>query len=71
MSYDVSLIINTGIKNKEVVYIGNYTYNVSGMFKKALGHFLTYFNKKKAKDCIHYFQGAIRNMKDYLDKYKK
>jgi hypothetical protein len=35
MSYDVSLTINTGKADHEVVDCGNYTYNVSPMYRKA------------------------------------
>lgn len=32
MSYDISLVIDTGKEEREVVEIGNYTYNCSKMF---------------------------------------
>ena len=36
MSWDVYLTIDTGIEEREVIDIGNYTYNVAPMYKKAI-----------------------------------
>jgi hypothetical protein len=37
MSYDIYLMINTGIEEAEVKYVGNITYNIAPMVKKACG----------------------------------
>ena len=71
MSYDVSLVINTGHQNAEVCDVGNMTYNVSPMFQEALGgDGLMGMQGHKAKDSIPLLQQAVKDMRDHPDKYK-
>lgn len=62
MSWDISLTINTGIKEREIVDCGNYTYNVSDMYVKAMGKSLSDLHGKKAKDVIPLLKTGVKAM---------
>lgn len=64
MSYDVSLVINTGKQMHEVVEVGNYTYNVGPMFYKALGVGLGDLEGVVASEAIPRLRAAVADMVD-------
>lgn len=72
MSYDISLMINTSIEDKEVAEIGNYTYNCSKMFviasecDKSLGD----LHEMSCKDAEAIVAKAVENMQKAPAKYK-
>ena len=74
MSWDVSLMIDTGDKELvEVVDLGNYTYNVSPMYYKAFerkGGFRS-LDGMRVKKAIPILERAIQRMKDDPKQYKK
>jgi len=72
MSYDIGLYINTGIEETEVMDIGNYTYNCSGMFRKALPAEYGGINGlsgKVAGDEIPALRIAVRDMEEQPEVY--
>ncbi len=71
MSYDITLVIKTGPENKCVVDCGNYTYNVYGMYFKAMGQGLNKFNDVKCADAIPLLQKGVRAMQDDPKEYRK
>ena len=71
MSYDIDLVIDTGVEERTVVTVGNYTSNVAGMWKKALGYSLRELDNKKADSCIEDLRKAIANMEDNPKEYKE
>ena len=62
MSYNVSLKINTGIKNKSVIGIGNMTWNVAEMYYKAMGKSLLDLDNLLVKDVVPILAAGICNM---------
>ncbi len=65
MSYDVSMVIDTGgLKPAEVCDCGNYTYNVSPMFYKALDGGLNGLHGVSGEDAAPRLLAAINYMKD-------
>ena len=71
MSYDVNLMINTGIEEHEVVDCGNYTYNVSAMYYKAFrGDGLKTIDGMKAGDAISFLKEAIIYFIEHEDELK-
>jgi len=71
MSYDISLEINTGIKEAEVVNIGNMTYNVAPMYKQALGYSLMDLNDRLAGEVVNELRLGIEDMRNNPEKYEK
>lgn len=70
MSYDVSLTIDTG--GVDLLHIGdlNVTYNVSPMFREALGGTgLRSLHGKPAKDCIRALRTGIADIQDRRKSY--
>lgn len=60
MSYDVWLTIPTGgDEEPSVEDVGNYTSNVSGMWRLALGYSLGDLHGRTAADCIHDLERAV------------
>ena len=70
MSYDVSLVINTGKEDKEIVEVGNITWNLLPMFRLAMATNFKDLNGKKCKDVIPILKRAVEEMKDAPDIYK-
>ena len=70
MSYWVSLCINTGKENKEVVDIGNMTSNIAPMYYDAFGKDWKFINNQKCKDIIGFIEEAYLKMENNPDKYK-
>lgn len=67
MSYDISILKTMPTE----VYEDNYTYNVSPMFRKALGGGgLDDLHDKKCADCIQVLKSAIKDMEENPDSYK-
>lgn len=71
MSWDIDLVINTGIKDKMVENVGNYTWNVSPMYTEALGYTLSELDGEKAKSVVGELQQGYMRMLDNPQKYKK
>jgi len=71
VSYDIWLSIDTGIEERSVVDVGNYTSNVAGMWTKALGYSLSKLENEKANDCIKDLRKAIADMEDKPNEYKE
>jgi len=72
MSYDVSLMMNTGAGLKEIVDCGNYTYNVSPMFRDAFGEEdgINRLQGIMAEDAIYHLEKAIHLMQHNPDHYR-
>ena len=71
MSYDVNLMINTGIEEHEVVDCGNYTYNVSPMYYKAFGEKgINAIDDMKASDVIPILKKVIIYFIEHEDELK-
>lgn len=72
MSYDISLMMDTGAGLKQIADCGNYTYNVSAMFMKAFGdggiHNLA---DMQAGTAIPFIKGAIDHMRNNAEDYRK
>ena len=71
MSYDISLVIDTGHEETEVAYVGSYTYNVGDMYREALGFSLGELDGKNACDSLDILDKGIKDMQANPDKYKK
>ncbi len=71
MSYDISLMINTGLEEVEVVEVGNYTYNVSPMYYDSMGMGLNSFNDMKCTDAIPILKKGIESLQSNPAKYKE
>lgn len=72
MSYDISLTINTGVEEKDVVEIGNYTSNIGKMYCDAFNvQDWKFINGKVCKDALPYVKNACKNMRRSPDRYKK
>ena len=70
MSYDITLMINTGFEDREVLEIGNMTYNVAPMYMLAMGKSLCDFNGKQCKDIIPILRCGWLHMETKPEKYK-
>lgn len=71
MSWSVYLNINTGIEEREVVDIGNHTYNVYPMYKKAIGGGLTeILNSKICSEVIPILRKGVLEMTENPAMYK-
>ena len=67
MSYDISI----HAMRETQVFDTNYTYNVSGMFRKALGgDGINDLHGKKCKDCIKPLQDAVKHMEENPKEYE-
>lgn len=64
MSYDITLVIDTGGAEPVEVYEDNYTSNVSPMWTKALGRPLASLDGHKAVDICSLLDRAVRHMED-------
>ena len=71
MSWDIDLEIDTGNGYTEVVNVGNYTWNVSPMYKEALGYTLSELDNKKANEVIDELAEGHKKMIKKPQKYKK
>ena len=71
MSYDISLEINTGFEDREVLEIGNITYNITPMYTKAMGKNLSDFNDKKCAEIIPILRIGVMEIENNPEKYKK
>jgi hypothetical protein len=73
MSYDISLVIETGAGNwVEAVEIGNYTSNVSGMWAKALGgQRLRELDNVSAGSAAAKLSAAVKAMEKDPGEYRK
>ena len=71
MSYDIGLQINTGLELRDVVEIGNMTYNVGPMYAKAYGASLTTLDGKKCSDVLPALRKALAAMQDNPAEYRK
>ena len=71
MSWDVSLIKECKCcGHKDEIDVGNYTYNVSPMYKKAMGCSISEFNGKLAKEVLDILSQGIYNMTNEPEVYK-
>lgn len=71
MSYDLYLQIDTGAKEPtDVLYIGNYTFNVSGMWREALGYSLADLHGRNAADATPDLRQACQRMASDPEKYR-
>jgi len=66
MSYDISLHIDGEI----VGDIGNYTSNVAGMWREALGHSLSDLHGRTAGDVVDQLGDAVTAMETDPDRYR-
>lgn len=67
MSYDISI---TAMRETQV-FDTNYTYNVSGMFRKALGgDGINDFHGLKCGECIMKLQDGIKHMEENPKEYE-
>lgn len=65
MSYDIYLQIDTGgPEPADVCDVGNYTSNVSPMWRLALGHSLADLHGRQCVDCIPALTAAVDHMRD-------
>lgn len=72
MSYDIYLEIDTGAEYPAtVVDCGNYTSNVSGMWKKALGERLAEFDGRNAGESVPLLDAGIKAMSSSPDEYRE
>lgn len=75
MSYDVYLMIDTGAPEDEwptAIEIGNYTSNVSGMWRKALGGIsLREFHHVNAAEAAPKLAAAVTEMEADPDAYRE
>jgi hypothetical protein len=75
MSWDVDLIkeLEDGLDEINVLHeVGNYTYNVSKMYSKAMGGFtINHLHGKKAIEAVKILQSGIIEMSKNPNEYKK
>ncbi len=71
MSWDVSLVINTGVEDVEVKAVGNYTYNVSPMYMDAMGKSISDFHGLTAEESIVILKEGIDKMQNNPEHYQK
>ena len=71
MSYDVSLVINTGYEDRTVVDIGNYTSNVASMWNKALGYEFSELDGENCGNCLDDLRRAVNDMESNPIEYRK
>jgi hypothetical protein len=70
MGYDIYLRIDTGGETPAVVHeVGNYTYNVSEMFHKALGFELMDLGGKICGECLPDLERATLHMSENPTEY--
>ncbi len=63
MSWNVSMVINTGVDDAEVYEVGNYTYNVAPMYYHVLGDDgLRGLNGKLGEDACPLLMAAVTKM---------
>lgn len=70
MSYDISLT-QIVTEEKEVADIGNYTYNISPMYQKAMNISLYNFDGMKASEAIDILQKGLIDMTNNSLEYEK
>lgn len=72
MSWDVDIIINTGIEDSSVEECGNYTYNVSPMYYNSfnLEEGLRGLHQMGCEDAIKHLNIAINKMESDPEKYR-
>lgn len=70
MSYDVSLMMDTGNGLTEIVDCGNYTYNVSPMYYDVLEGGLNSLSQMPAQQAAIALFGAIAKLEESPAKYK-
>lgn len=63
MSYDIDLIINTGVEDTSVLDIGNYTSNIGGMYNKAFGQDWKFINGMNCQEALPFIINAVLYMK--------
>lgn len=68
MSYDIKLVDKN---NNKTMDIGNYTYNVNPMYKKALGSSLSDLHGKSTKEVLNLLENGVIDMKYHKEDYKK
>ena len=71
MGWSVYLNINTGIEEREVVDIGNYTYNVAPMYEKAMGITISDLNGKICSKVIPILRKGVLNMTENPAMYRE
>lgn len=64
MSYDVHMEINTGLRMATVEDVGNYTANVSPMYRKAIDGGLKALHGLTGKEATPTLRKAIEHMED-------
>lgn len=67
MSWDVSIVDRD---DTEIQYVGNYTYNVSPMYLKAMGVTLGDFHGKPAHEVLGVLRRGIDNMQENPEEYQ-
>ena len=71
MSYDISLYINTGIEERKVVEVGNYTYNCCGMFTDAsAGTAISDLDGEECWKIEPMLASAVENLQKNPNKYR-
>jgi len=72
MSWDVSLIKRCEYCNhNEEIDIGNYTYNISNMYKKAMGYTLSELYGKSANEVMPILNKGISDMEENPEIYQE
>ena len=73
MSYDAYMMMNTGLEDCSVEYIGNMTSNVSGMWTLALGFPLRQLEGRTGEECIPNLERAVSHIRhpQNVEAYKK
>jgi hypothetical protein len=71
MGYDISLHIHTGKSMTEVLDLGNYTYNVSKMYYKAIPGGIKSLHGKSAGESAPIIKAAISDMESNPEEYEK
>lgn len=69
MSWDITLT-EKKLEEVEVADIGDYTYNVSKMYKKAMGKTMSDFHGKRAKDILDIITKGYQCMVSNEEEYK-
>jgi hypothetical protein len=65
VSYDIWLTIDTGGPDTVTTHeVGNYTSNVSPMWKKAFGYLLREMDGRNAREMVEDLERAVRHMRD-------
>lgn len=74
MSWDFDIEANTGNEFYSVEYLGNYTYNVSPLYRKAFGmggSLDEYIGDQRCEVLVPLLREAIADMESNPDEYKK